>query len=65
MTREKAIAATWALLNLDSYRDMAAEIREKVLDWKDTFEVSSEFEKKLNELLDEEYHRLEKILADL
>ena len=65
MTREKAIAATWALLNLDSYKDMAAEIREKVLDWKDTFEVSSEFEKKLNDLLDEEYHRLEKVLADL
>lgn len=65
MTREKAMAATWALLNLDGFEDMAAEIREKVLDWKDTFEVSSEFEKKLNELLDEEYHRLEKVLVDL
>lgn len=65
MTREKAMAANWALLNLDGFEDMAAEIREKVLDWKDTFEVSSEFEKKLNDLLDEEYHRLEKVLADL
>ena len=65
MTREKAMAANWALLNLDGFEDMAAEIREKVLDWKDTFEVSSEFEKKLNDLLDEEYRRLEKVLEDL
>lgn len=65
MTREKAMAANWALLNLDGFGDMAAEIREKVLDWKDTFEVSYEFEKKLNNLLDEEYRRLEKVLEDL
>ena len=65
MTREKALAVNWALLNLDSFEEMAAEIREKVLDWKDTFQVSSEFEKKLNDLLDEEYHRLEKVLANL
>lgn len=65
MTRKKAMAANWALLNLDGFEDMATEIREKVLDWKDTFQVSSEFEKKLNDLLDEEYHRLEKVLADL
>ena len=65
MTREKAMAANWALLNLDGFEDMAAKIREKVLDWKDTFEVSYEFEKKLNNLLDEEYRRLEKVLEDL
>lgn len=65
MTREKAMAATWALTNLDGFDEMAAEIRERVADWKDTFQVSADFEEKLNTLLDEEYHRLEKVLEDL
>lgn len=65
MTRDKAMAATWALTNLDGFDEMAAEIREKVLDWGDTFQVSSEFQQKLNALLDEEYERLKKVLEDL
>lgn len=65
MTREKAMAATWALTNLDGFDEMAAEIRERVADWKDTFQVSADFERKLNTLLDEEYYRLEKVLEDL
>ena len=65
MTREKAMAATWALTNLDGFDELAAEIRERVADWKDTCQISTDFEKKLNELLDEEYHRLEKVLEDL
>ena len=65
MTREKAMAANWALLNLDGFEEMAAEIREKVLDWEDTFQVSPDFKEKLNNLLEEEHQRLEKVLADL
>ncbi len=65
MTRDKAMAATWALTNLDGFDEMAAEIREKVLDWGDTFQVSPEFQQKLNTLLDEEYERLKKVLEDL
>ena len=65
MTREKAVAATWAITNLDGFDELAVEIRERVADWKDTIQVDPEFEKKLNELLDEEYHRLEKVLEDL
>jgi len=65
MTREKAQAANWALLNLDGFGEMAAEIREKVLDWTDYCQISADFQKKLNTLLEEEYHRLEKVLEDL
>ena len=65
MTREKAVAATWAITNLDGFDELTVEIRERVADWKDTIQVDPEFEKKLNELLDEEYHRLEKVLEDL
>lgn len=65
MTREKAMAVNWALLNLDGFEEMAAEIREKVLDWEDTFQVSLDFKKKLNDLLEEEHQRLKKVLADL
>ena len=65
MTREKAMAANWALLNLDGFDELAAEIRERVLDWEDTCQISSNFKEKLNALLDEEYHRLEKVLEDL
>lgn len=65
MTRDKAMAAVWAITNLDGFDELAAEIRERVADWKDTFQVDPEFEKKLNELLDEEFHRLEKVLEDL
>lgn len=65
MTREKAMAANWALLNLDGFVEMAAEIREKVLDWEDTCQISADFKKKLNDLLKEEQQRLEKVLADL
>lgn len=65
MTRDKAMAATWAITNLDGFEEMAAEIREKVLDWTDHCQISADFQKKLNALLDEEYHRLEKVLEDL
>ena len=65
MTREKALAVNWALLNLDNFEEMAAEIRERVLDWEDTFQVSPDFKEKLNDLLEEEHRRLEKVLADL
>lgn len=65
MTREKAMAANWALLNLDGFDELAAEIRERVLDWGDTCQISPDFKEKLNALLDEEYHRLEKVLEDL
>ena len=65
MTREKAMAANWALLNLDGFVEMATEIREKVLDWGDTCQISAEFQSKLNILLEEEIARLEKVLADL
>ena len=44
---------------------MAEEIREKVLDWEDAFQVSPDFKEKLNNLLEEELQRLEKVLADL
>ena len=65
MTRDKAMQACWAITNLDGFDEMAAEIREKVLDWGDTFQVSPEFQQKLNTLLDEEYERLKKVLEDL
>lgn len=65
MTREKALAANWALLNLDGFDELAAEIRERVADWGDTCQISTDFKEKLNALLDEEYHRLEKVLEDL
>ena len=65
MTRNKAMAATWAITNLDGFDELAAEIRERVADWKDTCQISPEFEEKLEALLDEEYHRLEKVLEDL
>ena len=65
MTRQKALDASWALTNLDGFDELAAEIRERVADWKDTFHVNPEFEEKLNKLLDEEFHRLEKVLEDL
>lgn len=65
MTREKAMAANWALLNLDGFDELAAEIRERVADWKDTCQINPDFEEKLKALLDEEYRRLEKVLEDL
>ena len=65
MERDKALAATWALTNLDGFDEMAAEIREKVLDWGDTFQVAPEFYQKLNTLLNEEHERLKKVLEDL
>lgn len=65
MTREKALAVNWALLNLDGFEELAAEIREKVLDWEDTCHISPEFKAKLNVLLDDEFNRLKKILEDL
>lgn len=65
MTRNTAMAATWALTNLDGFDELAAEIRERVADWEDTCQISPAFKEKLNALLDEEYHRLAKVLEDL
>ena len=64
MTREKALAASRALDAVDGFQMFMEEVDRAVNDC-DTFIMNLEFVSALNELMETELARLNKVLADL
>ena len=64
MTREQALAASRALDAVDGFQMFMEEVDRAVNDC-DTFIMNPEFISALNELMETELARLNKVLADL
>ena len=65
MTREKALAASRALDAVDGFQAFMDEIDKAVKDAEDFALFNPEFKMALNELMENELARLNKVLADL
>lgn len=64
MTRSKALEAARAVDAIDGFQMFMEEV-DKAVDDCDTFIMNPEFKNTLNELMENELARLNKVLADL
>lgn len=65
MTREQALAASRALDAVDGFQAFMDEVDKAVKDAEDFALFNPEFKMALNELMENELARLNKVLADL
>lgn len=65
MTREKALAASRALDAVEGFHCFRDEIDRAIINSEELALLSPEFKTKLQDLLDNELTRLEKVLEDL
>ena len=65
MTRSKALEASRALDAIDGFQAFMEEVDKAVNDANDFFTLNPEFVSALNELMENELARLNKVLADL
>ena len=65
MTREQALAASRALDAVDGFQAFMDEVDKAVIEAEDFALFNPEFKNALNELMETELARLNKVLADL